>query len=124
MPRLGGQHLPAGRSCLRRTHRCRASLVTARNGCSIATPALFTSSSKGPAALTAASVASQSARSTHSGVIPGHYGEGSLRGRGPGAATGEPGGSAGSTGERGPGGAGTSLARLSRSAAVRLSAVT
>lgn len=58
------------------THRSTASRVTCRKGCSIATAALFTSSSKGPAAPTAASVASQSARSRHSGSIPGHCGGG------------------------------------------------
>lgn len=67
----------------RGTHRSKASRVTSRKGCSTATAALFTSSSKGPAAPTAASVASQSARSRHKGSMPGHCGEGGPAG-GPG----------------------------------------
>lgn len=49
-----------------------ASLVISRKGCNRATPALFTSRSTGPTLLRARSVASQSARSTHTGSTPGH----------------------------------------------------
>lgn len=64
-----------------RTHRCRAERVTSRNGCSSATAALFTSSSNGPAAPTAASTASQSARSRQRLSMPGHCGESGRGGR-------------------------------------------
>lgn len=49
-----------------------ASLVTSRKGCNRATAALFTRRSTGPTLLRACSVASQSARSTHTGSTPGH----------------------------------------------------
>lgn len=106
------------------THRCRAERVTSRNGCSSATAALFTSSWNGPAAPTAASTASQSARSRQRVSMPGHYGEGGRRGR---EAAREPGGRCGVIGAWEGGrrrGSGTSRVRLSKSAAVRLSAVT
>lgn len=54
------------------THVSIASLVISRKGCNIATPALFTSRSTGPTLPSARSVASQSARSTHTGSTPGH----------------------------------------------------
>lgn len=71
------------------THRCRADRVTSRNDCSSATAALLTSSSNGPAAPTAASTASQSAKSRQRVSMPGHCGEGGRRGR---EAAREPGG--------------------------------
>lgn len=46
--------------------------VTSRNGCRLAQAALFTSRSMGPMSLREASVAPQSARSTHTGVMEGH----------------------------------------------------
>lgn len=49
-----------------------ASLVTSRKGCRNATAALFTSRSTGPTPPSACSVASQSARSTHTVSTPGH----------------------------------------------------
>lgn len=55
-----------------RAYVSQASLVTSRKGCNRATAALFTSRSTGPTLLRACSVASQSARSTHTGSTPGH----------------------------------------------------
>lgn len=43
--------------------------VTSKNGCSLAHPALLTNRSTGPMLFRLASVASQSARSTHTGVM-------------------------------------------------------
>ena len=47
--------------------------VTSRKGCSMAHAALFTSKSTGPMSLSAASVVSHSDRSTHTGLIEGHW---------------------------------------------------
>ena len=54
------------------TYMSYASLVTSRKGCKNATAALFTSRSTGPTPPSACSVASQSARSTHTVSTPGH----------------------------------------------------
>lgn len=52
-------------------YRSNWSGVTSRNGCSLVQAALFTSRSMGPTSFRAASVAAQSARSTHTGTMAG-----------------------------------------------------